>query len=222
MNLLVIAAHPDDEVLGAGGLIAKALRQGRRADVLLLGEGATSRVGADAVEVDRLKAQAAASALVLGGAGVEHLGLPDNRFDTVPLLDVVHAIEERIERLQPDVVVTQHGGDVNIDHQTSFRAVLAATRPVPGHRVRTVMAYEVASSTEWAFGRQSPVFCPNLFVDISDELDIKLDALRCYEDELRPFPHPRSIEGVTAQATRWGTAVGVRAAEAFEIVRAIR
>jgi LmbE family N-acetylglucosaminyl deacetylase len=148
--------------------------------------------------------------------------LPDNRFDTVPLLDIIKIIERLVERLRPEVVYTQHGGDLNIDHVITHRATLTATRPVPGCPVKGLYAYEVASSTEWAFGKFEPAFRPNVFVDISTTLATKIAAMQAYESETRPFPHPRSPEALQALAQHWGCVAGLEAAEAFELVRDVR
>lgn len=226
MSVLVVAAHPDDEVLGCGATMAKLAARGEDVDVLILGEGATARA-ADRVDgdrglVDQLQEDSRRAADVLGVRDVVGEGLPDNRFDSVDLLDVVKRVEAQIERRRPTVVYTQHGGDVNIDHQVTFKAVLAATRPVPGHPVREVLAFEVGSSTEWAFGAFAPAFHPTVFEDVTGWVDAKVAAMRCYGSELRAFPHPRSPEALSAAATRWGSAVGVAAAEAFAPVRVIR
>lgn len=226
MTTLVVAAHPDDEVLGCGATIARLSADGEDVHLAILGEGATSRFGsrgdADPGLVSSLEGDSRRAAQIMGAKQVRHFGLPDNRFDTVALLDVVKIVEGLIEELAPSVVYTQHGGDLNIDHRTVFQAVLAATRPVPGHVVKEVYAFEVGSSTEWAFQRIEPVFRPGLFVDVSAFIETKLDALRAYQAEVRPFPHPRSPEAVAATARRWGSVVGVAAAEAFEVVRAVR
>ncbi|HYF45091.1 MAG TPA: PIG-L deacetylase family protein [Acidimicrobiales bacterium] len=223
---LVVAAHPDDEVLGAGGTIARRAAEGVEVHVLILGEGATSRAPSraegDRTATQALVADAEAAGKVLGTTSVTVVGLPDNRFDGVELLDVVKHVEAQIERVRPSTVYTQHGGDVNVDHRRTFEAVLAATRPQPGHPVREVLGFAVNSSTEWAFGALAPVFTPQVFVDVSAVLATKLEALSCYEAELRPFPHPRSLEAVEAQARAWGSAAGVDAAEAFTVVRSIR
>jgi LmbE family N-acetylglucosaminyl deacetylase len=148
--------------------------------------------------------------------------LPDNRFDTLPMLEVVKLIEELVERLKPETVYTQHGGDLNVDHVVTFRATLTATRPVLGCPVKAVYAYEVASSSEWAFQQFSPTFQPSMFVDISQTLELKIRAMQTYESEARAFPHPRSPEALRAAAHRWGTVVGLPAAEAFHLIRKIR
>jgi LmbE family N-acetylglucosaminyl deacetylase len=226
MSVLVVTAHPDDEVLGCGGTMARAAAAGEDVHVLILGEGSTSRsddrAEADAGPVEALRADAERAGAVLGVTGVEVLDLPDNRFDRVDLLDIVKRIEARIDEHRPTIVYTQHGGDVNVDHRRTFEAVLAATRPAPGQVVEQVLAYEVASSTEWAFQTLAPSFRARVFVDITATLDLKLAAMACYRAELRGFPHPRSPESLRAQATRWGTAVGVAAAEAFDPVRIVR
>lgn len=223
MSVLVVAAHPDDEVLGCGATMAKLAARGEDVDVLILGEGSTSRADTrdqgDQALVERLRDDSRRAAHVLGVRDVVAEGLPDNRFDTVALLDVVKLVEAQVESRRPSVVYSQHGGDVNVDHQITFRAVLAATRPVPGHPVREVLAFEVGSSTEWAFGAFAPAFHPTVFEDVTGFVDAKVEAMRCYPSEMREFPHPRSPEALRAAAARWGSAVGVQAAEAFSAVR---
>ena len=220
-KILVVAAHPDDEVLGCGGTIAKMAAEGAQVEILILGEGATSRDGADSAAVERLRADARSAAKRLGAVHVRFASLPDNRFDSVPLLEVIKKIEAVVEEVQPETVFTQHGGDLNVDHQVTFRAVMTAVRPMEGRSVRALYAYEVASSTEWAFQKFDPVFRPALFVDISGFLDRKIDAMSAYGGESRPAPHPRSSEVLRAQALTRGSAVGLEAAEAFEVVWAI-
>ena len=226
MSALVVAAHPDDEVLGCGGTISRLAAQGEEVHILILGEGATARyderTAADSGEVEVLQTQAQAAGKILGAASVTVHDFPDNRFDTVALLDIVKVVEGHIEGRSPAQVFFQNGGDVNIDHQRTYQAVLAATRPQPGVPVREVLAFEVVSSTEWAFGHLSPRFAPTVFYDITDHLDTKIEALRCYEEEIRLAPHARSIAGVRALAAHRGASVGVEAAEAFTLVRHLR
>ncbi len=224
MTALVVAAHPDDEVLGAGATVARLADRGEQVHVAILGEGITSRYtrreDAHADLLARLRDQSRRACERIGAAGVVHYELPDNRFDTVPLLDVVHLVEELVERFQPDVVYTHRAGDLNIDHDVVHRAVLTATRPVPGSFVRRVYAFEVPSSTEWAFGIGRP-FAPNVFVDAAATLDRKIEAMELYESEARAFPHPRSPEALASLARTRGAAAGLAAAEAFELVREI-
>jgi len=223
MNVLVVAAHPDDEVLGCGGTIGRLAEEGHAVSIGILGEGATSRDGTDGpAEVEVLRQQSRQAAELLGAKEVMLAGLPDNRFDTVPLLDVVKRIEAWVDQVQPEVVYTHHAGDLNIDHAIAARATLTAARPLPGGVVRELYAYEVPSSTDWSFDRCGAPFRPNTFVDIADTLDTKLEAMAVYTSETRPFPHPRSAEALRANAVRWGGTAGVTAAEAFELVRATR
>lgn len=225
MNVLVIAAHPDDEVLGCGATMARLSKEGHSVYIAILGEGITSRFQkrgeADTTLLKSLNASSRKAGDILGAKEVFNSNLPDNRFDTVAQLEIVKIIEEIIDRLEPQVVYTQHGGDLNIDHVITWRSTLTATRPVAGRSIRKVYGYEVPSSTEWAFQKFSPVFHPNTFVDVSATLDLKIEAMRTYETEMRPFPHPRSTEALQAIACRWGSVAGLQAAEAFELVREI-
>ena len=226
MIILIIAAHPDDEVLGCGGTIARLAREGYDVYIAILGEGITSRYRqreqANQELVKALHNQSRQVAELLGAKDLFLYSLPDNRFDTVPLLDVIKIIEELVERLQPQVVFTHHGGDLNIDHVVVHRATITATRPIQGQPVREIYTFEVPSSTEWSFQRFEPTFRPNVFVDITYTLDIKVQALSLYDTEVRSFPNPRSPEAICAIARRWGSVVGCQAAEAFELVRLIR
>lgn len=225
-TVLVVAAHPDDEVLGCGGAIARHARAGDGVSVLILGEGVTSRHArreeVDPKDLGDLHARAHEASQVMGAREIRLANLPDNRFDTIPLLDIVKKVEAEIARTRPQTVYVQHGGDLNIDHAITFRATVTATRPFAGTPIREVLAFEVGSSTEWAFQKFEPAFRPSVFVDIAETLEIKLRAMRCYDVEMRPFPHPRSEQALRAQAVRWGSVSGTQAAEAFEVVRAIR
>lgn len=226
MNMLVIAAHPDDEILGCGATAARLVSEGHDVHFAILGEGLTSRhsdrAGTDSKHLEVLRRQAHAAAGTLGVNSVVLHKLPDNRLDSVPLLDIVKIVEELVDRFKPQVIYTHHGGDLNVDHEVIHRAVLTATRPVPGCSVREIYAFEVPSSTEWAFQQLNQPFRPNVFVEIASTLEKKIAAMECYESEAREFPHPRSPEALRAIATRWGSVAGCAAAEAFELVRAIR
>jgi LmbE family N-acetylglucosaminyl deacetylase len=226
MNVLVVAAHPDDEVLGCGGTAARLAREGHSVYMAILGEGITSRhrqrEGADPAALKNLRVCSQRVADLLGVKELSLHDLPDNRFDSLPLLDVIKVVEELIERWRPSAIYTHHGGDLNVDHQVVSRAVLTATRPVEGHPVRELYTFEIASSTEWTFQQVAPVFRPNVFVDIANTLSLKVEGMRQYESEARKFPHPRSPEALTAIAQRWGSVAGCKVAEAFEAVRLIR
>ncbi|MCA2879577.1 MAG: PIG-L family deacetylase [Microcystis sp. M046S1] len=226
MNILVVAAHPDDEVLGCGGAIAKHTQNGDRVHILILAEGATSRN----LERDRQLFQSELSALETAAnqaskiLGVNSLSLhdfPDNRMDSCDLLDIVKTIEQAINQYQPQIVYTHHAGDVNIDHQLIHQATVTACRPIPSQTVQTLLFFEIPSSTEWQTSGSALPFIPNWFVDISETLECKLQALKAYESEMRPYPHPRSLEAVEYLA-RWRAAtIGVKAAEAFMLGRHI-
>ena len=226
MNILVIAAHPVDEVLGCGGTLAKLAKEGHDVYIAILGEGITSRSEtreqADFRLIENLRGDSNQVAKLLGASDLLQYGLPDNRFDTLPLLDIIKLIESLVERVKPKVIYTHHQGDLNIDHAVLHRAVVTATRPVSKSLVHELYSFEVPSSTDWAYGQFCPVFKPNVFVDISVTLETKIQAMALYNSEVRPFPHPRSAEALIALARSRGSSAGVEASEAFELVRAIR
>ena len=225
-RVLIVAAHPDDEVLGCGGTMARLTREGHDVFIAILAEGMSSRYAhredAAPQQIKDLHAHAQQAAHKVGAKELILCQLPDNRLDTVPLLDVVKTVEQLVDRFHPEVIYTHHPGDLNVDHGVVHRSVLTATRPMSGQCVREVYAFEVPSSTEWAFQRLEPSFHPNVFVDITDSLETKIAALSCYDTETRKFPHPRSPEALRAIATRWGSVVGLPAAEAFELIRSVR
>ena len=224
-KILVVAAHPDDEVLGCGGAIARFAGEGYSVRILILGEGITSRSAnreaADGSALMNLRSDADKAAEYLGAESVILENFPDNRFDMVPLLDIVKRIESEIEAFHPDIIYTHHNGDLNIDHAITHRAVLTATRPTGDFAVREIYAFEIASSTDWAYGEFEEVFNPNVFLDISKTLDKKIQAMEMYESEKRTFPHPRSKESLESLARWRGAASGLKAAEAFRLIRKI-
>jgi LmbE family N-acetylglucosaminyl deacetylase len=226
MNVLVVAAHPDDEVLGCGGTAARLAREGHSVYTAILGEGITARNpaagAADRASLAKMQECSRRAADLMKMKELSLHELPDNRFDSVPLLEVIKLVEELVQRWQPTVIYTHHPGDLNIDHQVVNRAVLTAVRPMEGQSVREMYMFEVPSSTEWAFQQLTPAFKPNVFVNIESTLPLKLECMRLYESEVRKFPHPRSSEALTAIARRWGSVVGCHAAEAFEAVFVIR
>lgn len=226
MNILVVAAHPDDEVLGCGGSIAKWAKAGHAVQVVILAEGATSR---DSVrdresrvfELSCLKSAAYRAGDILGAVLVHVMDMPDNRMDSLDRLDVIKAIEREVERVKPEMVVTHHAGDVNIDHQITHEAVVTACRPQPGNIIKTLLAFEVPSSTEWQVPGSAPMFNPNYFVDITIEMGLKMQALEEYVSEMREWPHSRSLNAVEHLARWRGASVGSDAAEAFQLLRAL-
>ncbi len=227
-SVLVVVAHPDDEVLGCGGTIARYARDGRAVHVAMLADGIGARLSTaaltssgDRAALHRRRAAAERAGTILGVASSTFGDFPDNRMDTVPLLEIARAVEQLVATYQPEIVLTHHVGDVNIDHRRIHEAVVTACRPQPGHLVRTVLTFEVASSTEWQFAASAPVFAPSWFVDISDTLVLQQEALAAYAEELRPWPHPRSLEALRDRARWRGASIGVEAAEAFMLGRHI-
>lgn len=223
-KILVVAAHPDDETLGCGATIAKHVQQGNSVAVLILGEGITSRKDirddADPGEVEMLREHSKRALARLGVNDVTYYGLIDNRFDSMPLLDIVKIVEKVIAEKTPEVVYTHHWGDLNIDHRATFQAVLTACRPGLGP-VRKLLSFEVMSSTEWNVQKGSEAFMPTVFEDVESTLSQKLDALAEYKNEMRAYPHPRSVEGLRILAQFRGTIISKKAAEAFELVREV-
>jgi LmbE family N-acetylglucosaminyl deacetylase len=223
-SILILGAHPDDEVLGCGGTIAKLAQEGAEIHVAFLADGVSSRTGDKDTQQAELVARCAAAQKACDILGVQtvYFGeFPDNRMDTIALLDIVKPIEELIAKYRPDTAFTHHAGDVNIDHRRIHEAAVTACRPQRGHPVKTLLCFEVPSSTEWQLPGSAPCFTPNWFVDISDTLDRKLTALDSYAAELRGWPHPRSRRGVEYLARWRGATVGVDAAEAFILGRKV-
>jgi LmbE family N-acetylglucosaminyl deacetylase len=224
-RVLVVAAHPDDEVLGLGGTLARHVASGDEVHILILADGETARAESGntpdfAAEIEARMQAAREAARVIGANDPYFAGCPDNRMDELPLLDIIKCVEDRVTTLVPTIVYTHHAGDLNIDHRLTRQAVATACRPLPRAPVRAIYAFETVSSTEWAEPGASP-FIPNRFVDIEPYLEIKRRALNAYRREMRPFPHARSHERVEALARDRGASVGLSAAEAFMVVREI-
>ena len=225
-KILIIAAHPDDEVLGCGGTITRLVKEGKEVYVLILTDGFSSRTefntSKDVKLLERHHKYALQAGNLMGVSEVKVLGFPDQKMDTLPILDIIQAIELEIKKIQPDTIFTHHGGDLNQDHVISYRATLTATRPMVGECVKSLYSYEVPSSTEWSFQRFLPDFKPNVFFDITNTLETKISAMEIYKSESRDFPHPRSSDALRATAKRWGSVVGFNSAEAFELIREIK
>jgi len=223
-SVLVIVAHPDDEILGCGGTVARLIKEGFEAYTLILGEGITSR---DDIrdrkkregEISILKNQIKKANDIIGVKKIFTFDFPDNRFDTVPLIDIVKTIEKVKNEIKPDVIFTHYERDLNIDHQITYKAVLTATRPMVGETVKEIYSFEIPSSTEWNYPLS---FSPNVFFDISETLKIKQKAMNEYKSELREYPHPRSLEGIKLNADYWGMIVGVKFVEVFKSIRVIK
>lgn len=224
MKVLCIVAHPDDEVLGCGGTMAKLSAQ-NEIYLLILGEGITSRDKSEKQKIDELKLlndDMLAANRILGTKQVFTENLPDNKFDTVSLLDITKIVEKYIEKIKPEIVYTHHMGDLNIDHRITFKAVLTACRPIENMSVKKILSFEIPSSTEWNSYSIINSFNPNVFEDISRTIDKKLDAMSVYKSEVRSNPHPRSLEKIKALAEIRGAISGMNYAEAFILIRELR
>ncbi len=227
MKVLIVAAHPDDEVLGCGATIPKIARKtDNEVYTLILGDGITSRYSEDELDTTEVKEQverinncALEAGKILGVRETKTYRNLCCRFDTVPLLNIIKIIEREIERIQPQVIYTHWPHDVNIDHKKVYDAVLSATRPLPHSCVKTIFSFEVLSSTDWVFRSQ---FSPNVYENVEETLETKIRALQIYESEIREFPHPRSVEAIKTLARKRGTEVGINSAEAFELIRDVR
>lgn len=216
-KILVVAAHPDDEVLGAGGAICKHVEKGDEVDVLILSDGETSRNSNIDIKGRQLDAKKAAKILKVKNLFLEQL--PDNKFDSLPLLDIVKIVEKHLDKIKPQTVYTHQPYDLNIDHQLTFRAVLTACRPQPGFFVKKLLSFEVLSSSEWQIKEKNSIFCPTVYEDISNFIETKIAALKAYQKELKKYPHPRSEEGVKILAQYRGMESGYQFAEAFQLFR---
>ena len=232
MNVLIIAAHPDDEILGMGGTIAKHASQHDNVTITYMATGITARRELSESEyeiknipkkmqekwqqeIKKLQQDAKKSAKLLKVKNVKFFDFPDNEMDGIHLLKVVKVIEKEIESVKPDVIYTNHYSDLNVDHKVVYNATLAACRP-SSFPVKEIISFEVLSSTEWSYPYN---FNPNYFINIEKYLEKKIKAMELFTSEIRKFPHPRSSENIKHVASRWGTVSGFNAAEAFEIIR---
>lgn len=226
-KVLVVAAHPDDEILGVGGTVAKHVATGDKVYGLILGEGQTSRgekrEDIDKAVIDDLHKNTIESGKKVGYTDIFFENFPDNRFDRMDLLDIVKGVEKYVKEIQPEIIYTHYSGDLNIDHQYTARAVLTATRPIGDYPVKEIYAFETLSSSEWNFDYSGQsAFSPNVYVDITDYCKQKKEAMECYVSELCEFPHPRSLKGIEILAQKRGMEVGVAYAEAFMLIRKIK
>ncbi|MDP2709083.1 MAG: PIG-L deacetylase family protein [bacterium] len=220
-KILVVAAHPDDEVLGAGGTILKHIENGDQVNILLLGDGVSSR-SVSAGKIKKRAEQARRAAQFLGAKKIILNAFPDNRFDSVPLLKIIKKIEKIVNEIKPKIIYTHFSDDLNIDHRLTFQAVMTVCRPQPEFFVKKIMAFEVLSSTEWQAKKKNKLFCPNQYNDIGKFIDKKIKAMEIYSDELKTYPHPRSKEGIKILAQYRGLEAGFKYAEAFSVVRILK
>jgi len=222
MNILIAVAHADDEVLGCGGAIARHVDQGDSVYLLIAADGVSSRDICSSNFTNSISRHSALekSCQILGVKKTYELNFPDNRLDSIPLLDLVKKIEKVIMEINPEIIYTHHSGDLNVDHGVVFNAVMVASRPLPGINLNTLLTFEVVSSTEWGAG--SATFKPNFFIDIDKYWPLKWEALMAYNSEMRPFPHPRSFLNIDCLSRLRGASAGMLRAEAFYLVRHTR
>ena len=225
---MIVVAHPDDELLGLGATMNKLIiEKGIKTHVVILGEGITSRSDIrnpekwkEELDIHRNNIKQAQKAI--GYHGVSIYDFPDNRFDSVALLDIIKVVEKEKLAFKPEIIFTHHGGDLNVDHQRTFDAVMTACRPMAGEDVHTIITFETPSGTEWRASSDPRHFIPNFFISVEEKnIDAKIKGMESYEFEKREFPHPRSPEALKIQAQRWGVVIGKNYAEAFQIIRSI-
>ncbi len=223
-KILVVAAHPDDEVLGCFGTVARLIQEGYEAYTLILGEGKTSRdeeriVENKKEEIEILNTEIVKANEAIGIKKIFVENFPDNRFDSVDLLDIVKVVSKVKDEIKPDIIFTHYEHDLNIDHQRTYKAVLTATRPMQNECVKEIYSFEILSSTEWNY----PIsFSPDTYYDIGNTLDLKIKAMTEYKSEFCEYPHPRSLEGIELNAKYQGMRVGKKAVEAFKSIRVLR
>ena len=227
-RIMVVAAHPDDELLGLGATMHKLIKERSiQTRVIILGEGITSRSDTRDTEqwkevLEKHHRNVETARRLIGYHSVQAYDFSDNRFDSHVLLDIVKVVEHEKEQFRPDFIFTHHGGDLNIDHQLTFQAVMTATRPMEYEQVKAVFTFETPSASDWQASCDPRHFMPNLYMEISGaDLKAKCDAMAAYEFESRAFPHPRSEEALRILAQSRGYIVGKRLAEAFQMVRMI-
>ena len=222
-KILIIASHPDDEVLGCFGTVAHLIKKGYEAYTLILGEGITSRDEERSTENRKndlltLNQEIQNANDLIGIKKVFIENFPDNRFDSVNLLDIVKAISKVKDKVQPDIIFTHYENDLNIDHQITYKAVLTASRPMQDECVKEIYSFEILSSTEWNYPLS---FSPDIFYDVEDTIDLKIKAMKKYKSELREYPHPRSLQGIRLNSKYNGMRVGLKEVEAFKTIRKI-
>jgi len=216
-KVLILVAHADDEIIGCGGTMAKHVDAGDDVSVLFLtdGVGGRGRGNADSQNIYLREKAAQKAANIIGFNLLQRLDFPDNAMDSISRLEITKAVENVIYKYQPNIIYTSHGGDLNVDHRRALEAVMTSCRPQPETIVNTICSFELASSTGWAGMSLAKSFTPNYYVEITKQLDRKIEALRAYDEEMRIFPHARSVEAIEHLAKWRGSQVGVLAAEAF-------
>ncbi|KST63642.1 PIG-L deacetylase family protein [Mastigocoleus testarum] len=221
-QILVIAAHPDDEILGIGGTIARHISQGDQIVIAFIADSGTARYKNDTIDFVKGCAIKAINQIGIAETNIKFAGFADQVLDTLPILKITQWIERVVQEVKPQIIYTHHRGDINKDHQIVHEATLTAARPYSTSFIERILCYETPSATEWAGPYLENNFIPNVYMDITAYLENKLIAMSAYTTELRPFPHPRSLESLRIRASYWGSIIGVAAAEPFMLVREIQ
>jgi len=222
-KILVVVAHADDEAIGCGGTLLKHNDNGDEIRIIYMTDGVGARSNeatseTTATSQQRLSAQQQACQQ-LSINKYYNFDFPDNRMDQVALIDIAQVIEPIVSEFQPTIIYTHHGGDLNVDHRIVHQAVLTACRPQPDVSIKKILTFEVNSSTEWASVSMSAPFIPNYFVDITEYQSEKQELLKKYQQEMKAYPHTRSIKGIQNLNLSRGSQVGVHCAEAFLLIR---
>lgn len=221
-KILIVAAHPDDEVLGCGATAKRLQSEGNEVYTLILSAGKASRHEENLAEAQtKLKEELKKANDIIGAKETFTADFPDNAFDSVALIEIVKKIEAIKNEIKPDVIFTHHIGDMNVDHQLTHRAVLTATRPMKDEPVKEIYSFEIPSSTEWNSFNKDTAFIADVFFDITKTINTKLSAMAEYKSELREYPHPRSLQHIKELAKVNGTKVGLEFSENFMLIRKI-
>lgn len=224
-KILVVAAHPDDEILGCGATLLNYKRKGFKIKTIFLCDGESSRVLSKKKIthlIQKREIQAIKVSKMCKFLYPEFMQFPDNKLDSLPLIKIIKKIEDKILSYRPDIIFTHSQQDLNIDHQIVCRAVITATRPLSKTFVKSIFSFEIPSSTECNFSEDNNIFKPNFFVDVTKTINQKLKALKIYKSELRKSPHARSLTGVKTLAQYRGNQIGVKYAEAFCLLRSLK
>lgn len=220
-KIMIIAAHPDDELLGCGGTVAKLIEEGYSAKTVILGRGMLARGKEHEKHLEKHMENSKNANKEIGIDEIEIYDFPDNSFDTIPLLEIIKVVEKEITHYQPDIIFTHHGNDLNIDHRKTFEAVMTACRPQPGVINPKIYTFFIPSSTDWIDGDSLNSFVPNTYIDIEKQIDKKIKALSYYDTEMKEYPHSRSLESLKIFSKYWGNRVGMNYVEPLKLIREI-
>ena len=217
--VLVVVAHSDDESISMAGTIVKHIKKGDKVFVISMTDGVGARDDANLNKIKQRKNASVTASKVLGFEWGDSYDFSDNVMDSYPLIEIVKAVEKAKYKYRPTLVYTHSGADLNVDHRVVANSVLTAFRPQPNELCKELRLFEVASATDYGKSAITGSFSPNLFIDISNEWPTKVKALKAYMEEMREYPHSRSIQGIKNLANLRGNQVGYDFAEAFEVIR---